>query len=164
MQCGFNIPISQVPLASEVQTSLGTWGHLCSHQQRRYCPSRWRKSSSSSSLCLSVKKQLLWIVLWMARDCLRLIRQYNMTRQAAIINHISNLCWETRGKTDGLEVLKVSYYHPDWGSEVSPHGWWKVQRDALWWLFHFSVCACRNYNMIVRAACKQNEFADDVTM
>lgn len=38
-------------------------------------PQPWRKSSSSSSLCLSVEKQLLWIVLWMARDCLRLISQ-----------------------------------------------------------------------------------------
>lgn len=44
-----------------------------------------------------------------------------MTEQAAVINHISNLCWETRGETDWLEVLKVSKYHPDLRSEVSPH-------------------------------------------
>ena len=35
--------------------------------------------------------------------------QYTMTEHAsAVINPISNLCWEIRGETDGLDVLKVS--------------------------------------------------------
>ena len=32
----------------------------------------------------------------------------NMTDHATVVHHNSNLLWETRGETNGLDVLKVS--------------------------------------------------------